>query len=198
MVDIMDMNKNNEEEIMDVGLDRIIGHIHRYALMSMKQGDQVYYMPDDSNKWYKGTVAVIGDDNTYYSIRGHKGVENYIFEIFDKNAPTYWKIIPNKLIHWLPLNYFKNGEMDEYEWCKPRFTFISSFIMSGAHPVFAGHIKYNGQQKYHGSFDTVSGFIPYPHIHRGPPFINIESKLSINNFINQFEGMMNDNYNYNQ
>eukprot|EP01084_Bolivina_argentea_P089097 160850_1 len=193
--------KNNEEEIMDVGLDIIIGHIHRYALMSMKKGDVVYYMADDSNRWYKGNVEVIGDNsddkNAYYSIRGHKGVENYIFDVFDAKAANYWKIIPNKLTHWLPLNYFKNGEMDEYEWCKPHFTFISSFIMSGNHPVFAGHIKYNGQDKYHGAFDTVSGFIPYPNIHPGPPFINIESKLSINNFVNQFEGMMNDNYNYN-
>eukprot|EP01084_Bolivina_argentea_P179224 309715_1 len=136
--------------------------------------------------WHRGNVCDIGKNLKFLVMKPSKGSEIYKFDPFLSKSPTYYEIIPSTLSNWFPLNYFHSGEeMLTYDWCNPKFEFMSSFTMSASLPIFSGWIKYNNTDKYRGSIEIISGFIPYP-AHKAPPKVEIESKLNINNFIKQF------------
>eukprot|EP01083_Nonionella_stella_P003386 9636_1 len=202
------------DETMNVHLHTLLAHIHRYALMSLRAGDEVFYFDQDEvgkkrDIWLRGKVTQVAQDKDKQTIQmiaienndskdrmfaNHSNDTKYLCDVFDARNHCFSTSIPSQLTQWLPVSYYKPRDID-CKWQAPTFRFIASMLTSPISELFRGFIKHRGEDKYRGAINVIAGDIPYPPEQdefKLPPKLEIASEFDFNRFIEQHADKIND------
>ena len=167
-----------------LSFNKILTYIHRYSLMTLSRNEDIYYY--DDNYWKNGKITEIHKDYKKNEITMIQ-INNDKY-LFNTNADDYDTLMPYKLLNWFPSTHFAKQIPS---CCKPKFIFISSFILSPSNPqLFIGNIHYHDQYKFSGVLQNIDGNIPYPFDDKiinimSKREIYIKSKLNLESFIKQ-------------